>query len=211
MKAKNPLLVLSTFILLASCGQNSTKTETETDSLNATTQTDGIYDTSATTNNSNNVTGNVSVSVPEPIQAKFREKYPSVRDVTWSKYAAYDGLDWDWTGWPIMDTADFLARFNYNGADYWAWYDNDNSNWVGSVSRLNDFKSLPSAVTKVINSNYAGYTIDAVDQEFDKKRTAYEIDLSKGSDRMTILVDENGNIMKKKTVTDGQKTKEKNI
>src|SRR5688572_14483972 len=119
MKALNSLLVLSMVILLVSCGQNSTTKETETDSLNATT-TDGSYDTSTSPNY--NTTGTVSVTVPEPIQVKFREKYPSVRDVTWSRYAAYDDFDWDWAGWPVMDTADFLARFNYNGADYWAWY-----------------------------------------------------------------------------------------
>lgn len=210
MKAKNPLLILSMFILLVSCGQNSTeKTQTETDSLNATTTTDPNYDTTTGVNNNN--TGTISVTVPEPIQAKFREKYPDVRDVSWSRYAAYDGFDWDWTGWPIMDTADFLARFNYNGADYWAWYDSDNANWVGSVSKISDYKSLPAAVNNVINTNYAGYTIDEVDLENDKKRTAYEIDLSKGADRLRILVDENGNIMKKKAVTDGQKTKVKNI
>src|SRR5687768_1112009 len=154
MKALNSLLVLSMVILLVSCGQNSTTKETETDSLNATTTTDGSYDTSTSPNY--NTTGTVSVTVPEPIQVKFREKYPNVRDVTWSRYAAYNDFDWDWAGWPVMDTADFLARFNYNGADYWAWYDNENANWVGSVTRVSDFKSLPPAVTNVINSSYAG-------------------------------------------------------
>lgn len=208
MTAKNGLMILSLAILAASCGQNSTtKTETGTDSLNA--SVNGTENSTGMEVNTTPVTA--SVTVPEKVQQSFREKYPDVRDVTWSHHEAMNSFDWDWTGWPVLDTSDFLARFNYNGADYWAWYDNENNEWVGSVATLKDFKGLPPAVTKIIETNYSGYTIDAVDQENDKNRTAYEIDLSKGEDKVTILVDENGKLMKKKSLIDGQKSKQKNI
>ena len=203
MKGKNAPFVLIAAVILGSCGQNSTKkSETDTDTLTTTTtpgtSTDVVPNTSTVT----------SITVPEKIAVSFREKYPDVRDVTWSRYEPYSSFDWEWAGWPVMDTADYVARFNYNNADYYAWYDND-YNWVGSVTPIVDFKTLPAPVNKVIGADYAGYTIESVDKEFDKNRTAYEIDLVKGTDKMKILVDENGKILKKKTVTDGVKTKEK--
>jgi hypothetical protein len=206
MKAKTGLFIFGSIIIAASCGQNSTKTETTNDST-GTTVNNGTDTSSANANLSGN-TG--SLVVPDPIQASFRSKYPDVKDVQWSRHEAMNSFDWEWTGWPIMDTADYMARFNYNGSDYWAWYNNETNEWVGSISPVTDFKSLPAGINKTISTDYSGYTIDAVDKEFDKNRTAYEIDLSKGDDKMTLLIDENGKIMKKKTLTDGQRTKEKN-
>jgi hypothetical protein len=205
MTVKNGLIVLSLVILTASCGQNSTKkTESGTDTLNTNADTSTGMEV-----NSTPVTG--TITVPEKVQASFREKYPDVRDVSWSHHEAVNNFDWEWTGWPILDTADYLARFNYNGSDYWSWYDYENNEWVGSVANIKDYKGLPAPVNSYISTNYPGYTIDEVDQENDKNRTAYEIDLSKGEDKVTILVDVNGKLMKKKSLIDGQKTKQKNL
>ena len=200
--------MLSVVIFAASCGQNSTKkTETDTDSLN--TSVNGTTDTATNVNVNAPVTA--SVTVPDKVQASFRAKYPDVRDVTWSHHEEMNNFDWDWTGWPILDTADYLARFNYNGADYWSWYDYESNEWVGSVANIKDYKSLPASVNNYISSNYSGYTIDAVDLENDKNRTAYEIDLSKGDDKVTLLIDQNGKLMKKKSLIDGQKSNQKNL
>ena len=85
----------------------------------------------------------------------------------------------------------------------------DKNNWVGTVSRVSDYKNLPEAVNNRIASDFAGYTITSVDKENDKDRTAYEIDLTKGDDKMTVLIAENGKVLKKKGTVNGEKTKEK--
>jgi hypothetical protein len=110
----------------------------------------------------------------------------------------------------MLDTSDYTAKFNWDGRDYWVWYD-DQGEWVGTVTNITDFSTLPAAVTATINSSYSGYTITSASMENDKNRNAYEIHLEKGSDKMKVLVDENGKIMKKKAVTGGVETKEKPI
>lgn len=197
MKAKNWLVIATTLIIASSCGENSTNTtETGTDSITVNTD---VSNTPPTT----------SIVAPEPIQTSFRQKYPDVRDVTWSRYEPVTTFDWEWSGWPALDTGDYMARFNWNNSDYWAWYDSD-YNWIGSVARISDYNSLPAAVNNRINTDYNGYTIVEVDLENDKDKNAYEIDLTKGEDKVTLLLDENGKIMKKKSKIDGEKSKIKN-
>ena len=66
-------------------------------------------------------------------------------------------------------------------------------------------------MNKTIQAQYPGYTIVSVDKENDKNRTAYEVELSKGDDKAKVLIAENGNVLKKKAVTAGEKTKDKAI
>jgi hypothetical protein len=107
-----------------------------------------------------------------------------------------------------MDTADYVAQFNWDGTDYWAWYD-ENNNWIGTVSTMSDYAGLPAAVNDAVKKNFDGYTITSVSKENDKNRTAYEIKLSKGDDKAVALIGEDGKVWKKKMNTDGVKTKEK--
>jgi hypothetical protein len=196
MKAKSWLVIATTLFIASSCGENSTKT-TET----------GTGDTVSVNTDASTITPTTTtIVVPDPVQATFRQKYPDVRDVTWSRYEPVSNFDWEWSGWPALDTGDYVARFNWNNSDYWAWYDNDN-NWIGSVATISDFNSLPASVNKTISTEYNGYTIESVDLENDKDKTAYEIDLTKGEDKVTLLLDENGKIMKKKSKIDDEKTK----
>ena len=200
MKTKSWLVIATTLFIASSCGENSSKT-TET----GTGDTVSVTTTDASTNTP---TTSTTIVVPDPIQTSFRQKYPDVRDVTWSRYEPVSTFDWEWSGWPVLDTGDYMARFNWNNSDYWAWYDSDN-NWIGSVSTISDFNSLPAAVNKRITTDYNGYTIVSVDLENDKNRTAYEIDLAKGEDKVTLLLDENGKVLKKKSLIDGDRSKEK--
>jgi len=70
---------------------------------------------------------------------------------------------------------------------------------------------LPDAVNKTLESQFPGYTITNVNKENDKNRTAYEIKMEKGEDKMKALIDQNGNVMKKKGKENGEKIKEKNV
>jgi len=108
-----------------------------------------------------------------------------------------------------MDANDYVASFSMDGGDYWALYDSD-GNWVGTVSNVNS-SSLPASVNKTLQSQYGAYTVTSVKRENDKDRTAYEIQMESGADKLKLLVDENGKIMKKKGKVDDVKVKEKPV
>ena len=199
MKFKDCMLVTAAIALLASCNNAGSDKETK--------------DTTATTvDNTNTRTDYTTIEVPAKTRTTFETKYPKATNVTWYRYDPDNQpmIEWEWYGWPMLDTNDYSARFNWEGRDYWVWYD-DQGEWVGSVTNISDFSTLPAAVTSAINSQYSGYTISSVSQENDKNRNAYEITLTKGNDKVKVLIDENGKVMKKKAMIDGVKTKEKPI
>ena len=140
--------------------------------------------------------------VPSGIQSSFSTQYPTAADVTWSPYDINNvPIDWDLTGWPALQQGDYVATFNMNGEPYYAWYD-ANGNWIGSTYAIQDYKSLPSPVTSLINDKFSGYTIAKVNSEMQKDKTAYEILLKNGdNNKVKLVVDSNGNILKQKTVT----------
>lgn len=190
-------IALATMIVFAtSCGESSTKTDTA-DTL--------IVDNKI--NDPAPVPATITLVVPEAVKTTFKTKYPTATNESWSNYEPVEAFDWDWTGWPTIDTSDYMVRFNQDGSEYWTWY--NDGEWVGTVSPVTDFAGLPAAVNKTIQSTFADYTIVSVDKENDKNRTAYEVELEKGSDKAKALIAENGKILKKKTTIGGEKTKEK--
>jgi hypothetical protein len=197
MKWKAYALAAVVSAVFASCGTNSADKETTT-----------TEDTATNTVTDQTVTA-TTVNVPANTKTVFETKYPSASNVRWDRYRPdMSTVEWDWTGWPAMDTADYTARFNWDGTDYMAWYD-DQGNWVGTVNVISDPTTLPTAVNSTIQSQYNGYTITSVSKENDKNRTAYEVSLDKAGDKMKVLIDENGKVLKKKTVTADTKSKEK--
>src|SRR5438477_12164170 len=141
-----------------------------------------------------------TVSVPSAIRSSFATQYPTAANVTWSTYdAANVPIDWELTGWPALDQADYVAIFDVNNDKYYAWYDSDGS-WVGTTYVITDYKSLPSAINTMITEKFPGYTISSVHREMQKDHLAYEILLKNGDSKTKVLVDENGNIIKQKMV-----------
>ena len=201
MRFRNCLAATVTLIFAASCGGNSTS-----DANTTSDSTTAMNDTAITST----VPIASTVPIPDSIKTSFQAKYPTATNVNWNRYQPMNTIDWEWSGWPAMDSGDYVANFSLDNTENWAWYDNKN-NWIGTVSSVKNFESLPAAVSKVVKSNFDGYTITSVDKEFDHKRTAYEIKMEKGTDRMKALIAENGSIIKKKAIVDGEKTKEKNL
>jgi len=142
----------------------------------------------------------VVIDVPTGIQTTFTTQYPTAGNVIWSTYDVTTlPIDWELSGWPAMDEGDYLATFTLNNDKYYAWYDS-NGDWIGTAYVISDYKSLPSAINTMINDKYPGYTITEVNREMQKDRMAYEIQLKSGDSKAKLLVDENGNIIKQKTV-----------
>ncbi|WP_462254518.1 PepSY-like domain-containing protein [Ferruginibacter sp.] len=151
-----------------------------------------------------------TVEVTPVIKTKFETKYPKATEVQWTKYESVPmDLDWELTGWPALDTMDYAAKYTIDNTDYWTWYTPEGE-WIATVSTIN-VAGVPDAVNKTLQSQFEGYTVTSVNKENDKNRTAYEVKMEKGEDKMKALIDEKGNIMKKKGKENGVKVKEKNI
>jgi hypothetical protein len=152
------------------------------------------------------------VEVKPVIQTKFIEKYPEAKEVEWTMYDQSMqpiDIDWDLSGWAPLDTSIYTATYVMDNSDYWSWY-TPSGDWIATVSTINA-NGLPEAVNKTLESQFSGYTVTSVTKENDKNRTAYEIKMEKGEDKMKALIDESGNVMKKKGKENGQKVKEKNV
>lgn len=142
----------------------------------------------------------VGIDVPASVTTAFTTQYPNATAVTWTTYDVNNvPIDWELSGWPAMDAGDYVVAYSVNNDKYYSWYDSDGT-WVGTAYVMTDYKSLPAAVNTVLNDKYAGYSIVTVNKEMQKDRMAYEIQLKNGDSKTKLLVDENGNIIKQKTV-----------
>ena len=174
--------------LLAACGDNSTET----------TYNDKTTETAPTTNTTPPTTITPEYNPPDNLRTSFQTKYPSASNVTWSPYKPYDRINWEWTGWPSMDTSYYAVNYTVDNKPHMSWWDKVGS-WIGSSSVLEDSAMLPDPVKKTLKNNYTGYRITSIDEENDKNRTLYEIKLEKGDAHARVLVDKNGKILKKDT------------
>jgi hypothetical protein len=198
MKLKNWIFISGALFIIGSCGESSTDPGNTDTTSNSTTTT--------TTENSN--AGATNVDVPATAKTNFETKYPSASNVRWGYYEPYSDIDWEWTGWPALDTRDYSVRYNMDGNDYYSWYDQD-GNWIGTTTVVSNHSSLPSPVTNAIKREFKDYTITTVNKENDKDREAYEVKLEKGSDKAVALITADGTIFKKKGTMDGEKEKDK--
>ena len=200
MNLKKWFVAASCILIFNSCGENSSNKEDK-----------DLKDTTTVENPPmENPPVNTSVNVPEATRASFQAKYPSATNVRWDNYERVDWFDWDWAGWPVLDSNDYTVTYTDDGVEYTAFYDDKNS-WIGTSSMVSDHNSLPAPVSKAVTNTFPGYTIKSIRRENDKDRTAYEIKLEKGNDKAKLLVNENGKVMKKTTNVDGEKSKEKAI
>lgn len=142
------------------------------------------------------------VVVPDAARTAFTAQYPNATNVVWSNYDPNIVVinDWELSEWPVMTSSDYVARFNMDNENYYAWYDSD-GNWIGSAYVISDYTMLPSAVHNALDKQFPGYTITSVNREFKKDRAAYEVVLKNGDTKVVALVDSDGNIIKQKTKT----------
>ncbi|HYC29265.1 MAG TPA: PepSY-like domain-containing protein [Chitinophagaceae bacterium] len=178
---------------------------------NASTADEATKDSGAANTSSTESTpvDNNPVDVPPATKTSFEAKYPGASNVRWSHYepaadrSTLDPADWNYK----LDTSDYEVMFNWNGDDYYAWY--DDGDWIRATTTMKDHSKLPAAVNDAIKAQYAGYEITEVDKENDKDRTTYEVDLKKGDDKLKVHFDENGKVVKEKGKVNGEKIKAK--
>jgi hypothetical protein len=158
----------------------------------------GLFFSCGTTYNATSDNAAYNVDVPLTIRSGFAVNYPDASNVVWNRYdAAIVPIDWEMTGWTALDTDDYAVSFDMGGSKYYAWYDS-NGELVGTAYAVTDHTKLPGAVTTLLNNNYKGYTIDAIQREMWRSNTAYELKLSQGDKKIKLLVDSNGSVIKEK-------------
>jgi hypothetical protein len=199
MKLRNWIFFAGAVMIISSCGENSTSNETKI--------TDSTASASAETDNTS--TNSKAVEVAPATRTSFETKYPGATDVTWTYYdQPYTNIDWELAGWPALDQQDYMVTYDWNGSDYYAWYDQD-GNWIGTTSVVTDYSNLPGPVSNTLKNEFNGYSVVSADREHDKNREAYELELEKGSEKLRALIAADGTVIKKKGTVDGEKQKEK--
>jgi hypothetical protein len=140
------------------------------------------------------------ILAPAGTQQAFLTQYPGSTNVVWSYYEPNTVIlnDWELLGWRALDANDYVVKFDMDGEKYYAYYDADGT-WIGSAYAVRDYNTLPSAIHNSISTNYPGYTIMSVNRELQKDRMAYEVTLKGTENKVVMLVDNDGNIIKYKT------------
>lgn len=137
-----------------------------------------------------------TVIVPVTIRTSFDTKYPKATKVMWYQYTPDKTVPPDPETWYYaLDDKDYYVTFNWNDADYIAWY--DNGNWIRSSKTIDNI-DLPADVMRSINSQYPGYRIQDIDLEHDNKQELYEVKLVKGDSKWNVHYTTTGNVARKK-------------
>jgi hypothetical protein len=140
-----------------------------------------------------------STGAPAAVEAVFNKQYPGATNVVWSMYDSLAAvpIDMRLTGWKKMDAEDYMVKFDLKDESYYAWYEN-NGKWIGSASPMKDFTKLPvavnTAVKNAIKTRYTEYNISQVNREFQTGKKSYEVELTKGDDKVRMLVSSAGKV-----------------
>jgi len=139
-----------------------------------------------------------NVTVPTNVRSSFAVAYPDATAVVWNAYDVNNvPIDWELTGWNTLGSDAYAVTFNMGSDQYYGWYD-ANGNLIGTAAVVTDYTKVPYVVTNMLHDKYSGYTIDWVGREIVGSKTNYEIKLSQGDNKIKLLVDSNGNILKEK-------------
>lgn len=139
-----------------------------------------------------------NVNVPAGTRSNFAIAYPDATNVVWNSYdASVVPIDWDLSGWNTLGSDAYAVTFNMGSDVYYGWYD-ANGNLIGTATVVSDYTKMPYAVTNMIHEKYSGYNIDWVGREIVGSKANYEVKLSQGDNKVKILVDSDGNVVKEK-------------
>jgi hypothetical protein len=139
------------------------------------------------------------VTVPTNIRSNFAIAYPDATSVVWNSYDISNvPVDWELTGWNTLDKNAYAVTFNMGNDQYYGWYD-ANGNLIGTATVVTDYTKMPYVVTNMLHDKYTGYNIDWVGREIVGSKANFEVKLSQGDNKVQLLVDSNGNVLKEKT------------
>lgn len=135
------------------------------------------------------------VNVPEAAKTAFSKKFPTAQSVKWGE---------EKEGKP--EVAVYEAEFKLNGK---ATSANFNTKGEWQETELTVVKTnLPAAVLKTIESQFAGYKLGEMASVETPAGKSFEILMSKGKERIEVVIDPLGKVIKKADVKE-EKDEEK--
>ncbi len=128
---------------------------------------------------------------PEAVKKAFIQKFPTTTAVTWDQE---NKNEWE-------------AEFKMDGKSMSANFDN-NGKWLETEITLSK-SDLPASIKKTLESEFPAYKIKDLSSVETIDLNAYELDLSKGHEKLEILIDANGKILKKQILKNGEDEEDK--
>jgi hypothetical protein len=119
---------------------------------------------------------------PANVKSAFSQKFPAATKVEWGKEG-----DKEWE-----------AEFKLNGKEYSANFDNAGK-WMETEYEISA-KEIPAAVKTTLDKESAGYKIEESVITETAELKAYEFVIAKGKDKMELIIDQSGKLVKKEIV-----------
>jgi uncharacterized membrane protein YkoI len=132
-----------------------------------------------------------SSDVPQIVQSAFAKRFPSVKNVSWSR----------------EDASEFEAEFKNNGKEQSANFD-ANGNWLETETEIKK-SDLPAAVQATLAKEFAGYKLEEAELTETSGGTRYEVELEKGESRYEVQLSEDGSVVKKEEKKEASEKNEK--
>jgi hypothetical protein len=130
-------------------------------------------------------------TTPDIVKKEFAKKYPAAQSVKWSSEEANE---WE-------------AEFTDNGKEMSSGFDN-NGVWLETEVEITG-KELPEAVLNTLKNEFTGYKKGEMSIIEDPKMNGYEIELKKGEETISIVIDNSGKVIKKSEVKKEKEEKKK--
>ncbi len=127
--------------------------------------------------------------VPASVKAAFKAKFPKVTTVSWE----------------MEDKKEYEASFKLDKYDYTASFDL-NARWLETES-VTDATKLPKVVSDAVSKQFPGFTIKVAEQTVSAKGTEYELSLSKGTEKKTVVISDKGIVMENEVGKDKEDKK----
>ena len=127
-----------------------------------------------------------------PVAAKtaFATQFPKAQKVKWS----------------VEKPGEYEAEFVMNGVESSAVFD-ARGKFIESETEIKG-SELPQNVKSAIDKDFAGYKLDEIEKATDAKgAVSYEMEATKGNDKLEICFNSNGQLLKKEPLKKEEKEK----
>lgn len=129
-------------------------------------------------------------STPSAVKSAFEKKFPNAKSVEWEKE---NDSEWE-------------AEFKLNGVEYSANFSNDGT-WKETEHEIKE-SEIPSAVKRTLTNQFAEYEVEDVEMIETPEFSGYEIEIEKGKETIELLIDNSGEVLKKKVEKESEEEDE---
>jgi hypothetical protein len=128
--------------------------------------------------------------VPAEVKSAFSQKYPDAKNA-----------DWD-----MEEDGKWEAEFKMNGEEMSASFD-QNGQWLETETAM-DRDNLPELVDSTLTGNFESYKVEEVEYLESPEGKGYEIQLKGDGKELEVLIGEDGEILKQKTLEENEEDEE---